>query len=161
MHRAFFALLIWLLAVSSKLSAQTVTASWAPNTEDDLAGYLLYYGTKSGRYDQVFQTTNTSFTVDGLAVGQTYHFVVKAFDYSSNISGPSEEVNITVQPASGTDYDFNNDGIVDPDDAPSIRLHYGRIVDDLNGLYMYDLNNDGIIDPEDVEVLRTHYGELQ
>lgn len=160
MKRALFALCLWLIAYSLQLSAQTVTASWAPNTEDDLVGYLLYAGTTSGRYDQQFQTTDTSYKVDGLAVGQTYYFVVKAFDYSGNISGPSEEVSITIQDMT-PNYDFNNDGIVDPDDAPSIRLHYGRIVDDLNGLYMYDLNDDGIIDPEDVEVLRTHYGELQ
>jgi hypothetical protein len=70
-------------------------------------------------------------------------------------------VNITIKAASGTDYDYNHDGIVDPDDAPYIRLHYGRIVTDENGLHLYDLNNDGIIDPEDVDELRTHYGELQ
>lgn len=158
MNRALYALLF--LAFCLPLTAQSVTATWAPNTEDDLAGYVLYYGTASQNYSHQIETRDTSLRVDSLQIGQTYYFVVKAYDESGNMSAPSEEVNITIQ-ASAVNYDLNHDGIVDPDDAPSIRLHYGRIVDDLNGLHIYDLNNDGIIDPEDVDELRKHYGELR
>ncbi len=160
MNRALYALLVWLLALSCQLSAQSVTATWSPNTEDDLAGYILFYGTETQNYSQQIETRDTSLRVDSLQLGQTYYFMVKAYDESGNISAPSDQVNITIQ-ASVINYDLNHDGIVDPDDAPSIRLHYGRIVDDLNGLHLYDLNNDGIIDPEDVDILRKHYGELR
>ena len=33
--------------------ASQATASWAPNTESDLAGYKVYYGISSGNYNYV------------------------------------------------------------------------------------------------------------
>jgi hypothetical protein len=69
------------------------TLAWDANTEVDLAGYRLYWGTASGAYLFTQQlslvTTNT---VTNLVAGQTWYFVVTAFNTSGLESGPSNEV---------------------------------------------------------------------
>ena len=70
----------------------TVTASWAPNSEADLAGYKLYIGTASGVYSRIVDVGNvTSYTI-ALAKGVTYFFAVTAYDKSGNESTPSAEI---------------------------------------------------------------------
>jgi len=81
--------------------AETATVSWDANTESDLSGYKIYYGTSSGNYDDVLDVGNTtSFIINNLAVGTTYFFVVTAYDFSANESGFSGEVSFT--PTQGT-----------------------------------------------------------
>ncbi len=81
--------------------AETATVSWDANTENDLSGYKIYYGTSSGSYDDVLDVGNTtSFLVNNLVVGTTYFFVVTAYDFSNNESGFSGEVSFT--PTQGT-----------------------------------------------------------
>jgi len=70
--------------------------TWAPNTEPDLAGYNLHYGTVSGTYSVVANAGNaTTYTVTGLGVG-IYYFAVTAYDTSGNESGVSNEVSKSV-----------------------------------------------------------------
>ena len=38
------------LCVTSLAHAQTVTVAWDANTEPNLAGYVVFYGTSSGIY---------------------------------------------------------------------------------------------------------------
>ena len=67
--------------------------TWNANTESDLAGYRLYYGTSSRNYPSSISLGKvTSGTVSGLTVGTTYYFAVKAVDASGNLSGYSAEV---------------------------------------------------------------------
>ncbi|GMV48761.1 MAG: hypothetical protein AMXMBFR67_03040 [Nitrospira sp.] len=73
----------------------TATVSWNANSEQDLAGYRVYVGTRSGSYNFAgpFEVTKgTSFTVPNLPVGTTYFFAVSAFDKSGNESAKSVEV---------------------------------------------------------------------
>jgi len=75
----------------------TATVSWNSNTEPDLAGYRVYYGTQSGQYDQakgngIVVTGATNYTISGLNLGTRYYFAVTAFDTSGNESGYSQEV---------------------------------------------------------------------
>ena len=71
--------------------AETSTVSWDANTESDLSGYKIYYGTSSGSYDDVLDVGNTtSFPINNLVVGTTHFFVVTAFDLN-NFSEPSDE----------------------------------------------------------------------
>ncbi|MFY9268168.1 MAG: DNRLRE domain-containing protein [Candidatus Manganitrophaceae bacterium] len=66
--------------------------SWNPNTEADLAGYKVYYGTSSRKYGAPLTIgKQTSYTVTGLAAG-TYFFSLTAFDIAGNQSGFSNEV---------------------------------------------------------------------
>ena len=85
-------------------SLPKIKLAWDPNTESDLAGYKVYYGTsaRSGTdpkscgtcgYTTVVPVGNvTTYTVSNLVSGQTYHLSVTAFDTSQNESGFSNEV---------------------------------------------------------------------
>src|SRR2546428_12525071 len=75
-------------------SAAQVTLALDPNTEPDLAGYKLYYGTSSGSYQFSVDVGNvTSYTLSGLLEGRIYYFVVTAHNLSLAESGFSNEVN--------------------------------------------------------------------
>ena len=70
-----------------------VTVTWDTNTESDLSGYRVFYGTSSRNYlNSISVGRVTSATINGLTVGTTYYFAVKAVDTSGNLSGYSAEV---------------------------------------------------------------------
>jgi len=73
--------------------AASVTLRWQANSEPDIAGYNLYYGTASRDYGPPIPTGNTtSYTVDNLDEGRTYYFALTALDTSGNESGYSSEI---------------------------------------------------------------------
>ena len=136
-------LLLILLPAVSIASAADVTIAWDANTEPDLAGYILFFGTSSGSYANSIDTgKNTEYTVTGLAEGTTYYFAAKAYNTSDNQSGYSQELVYTVPsansapntpaaptgPASGfiqTSYAYNTSG-TDPDgDLLTYRFDWG------------------------------------
>ncbi len=66
--------------------------SWSSNTESDLAGYRVHYGSTSGSYPNVIDVgLVTSYTVTGLSAG-TYYFVLTAYNTAGIESGFSNEV---------------------------------------------------------------------
>jgi fibronectin type 3 domain-containing protein len=70
-----------------------VMLAWDPNTETDLAGYKVYVGTSSGVFTAPLAVGNiTSYTVTGLAPGNTYYFVVTAYDQDGAESTFSNQV---------------------------------------------------------------------
>lgn len=79
----------------------SVTLEWAPpqaNTDGsyagDLAGYVIYWGTESGSYEQQVRIENvglTAYVVDGLRPA-TYYFAATAFNSAGLESGYSNEV---------------------------------------------------------------------
>ena len=73
-----------------------LTLAWDPNTETDLAGYKIYFGSASGKYGTptTIGTTNT-ITLYGFATGQ-YFFAVTAYNTAGLESGFSNEVSATV-----------------------------------------------------------------
>ena len=77
-------------------STGNVTLSWAANGEPDLAGYKVYVGTASGRYDfpgSPFMTgLITSYTISNLPKPQTYFFALSASDNAGNESSLSAEI---------------------------------------------------------------------
>ncbi|MCS6944604.1 MAG: fibronectin type III domain-containing protein [Burkholderiaceae bacterium] len=83
-------------------SRGSITVSWTENTEADLQGYRVYYGTASGDYWQVRGAgieagRSTSFTISNLQVGTTYYIAVTAYDRSGNESAYSGEVSGTAR----------------------------------------------------------------
>jgi Fibronectin type III domain. len=70
-----------------------VTVRWNQNTEEDLAGYRLYYGHSSRDY--IFSDTVgnlTSYTLNDLNKNLTYFIAVTAVDNSGNESDYSQEL---------------------------------------------------------------------
>jgi len=85
------------LTVTRTASTNVANLSWDANTESDVVGYRVYYGTNPGSYLQVRGagvevTSGTGYTVTGLGSGVRYYFAVTAFDGSGNESGYSREV---------------------------------------------------------------------
>lgn len=79
-----------------------ITVSWDANTEIDLEGYKVYYGSSSGTYDFIHDVgLNTSHTIVGPEPGTSYFFAVTAYDTVANESGFSNEV-VYPKPPLGT-----------------------------------------------------------
>ncbi len=75
--------------------ADNVSLAWDANSEADLEGYRVYYGTSSGNYSVVTDVGKvTTFTVTNLGPG-TYYFAVTAYN-SNTESSFSNEVSATI-----------------------------------------------------------------
>jgi fibronectin type 3 domain-containing protein len=65
-----------------------------------VSGYRVYYGTKSGAYDQPpgggMYSPTVNYTVVGLTTGYTYYFAVTAIDRAGIESARSNEVSKTM-----------------------------------------------------------------
>lgn len=80
------------------MQASSVTLSWDPNTENDLNGYKIYYGTASRNYDNIIDVGSvTSYRVRNLETGRRYFLAVTAYDFSGNESEFSEEVDVVLE----------------------------------------------------------------
>lgn len=87
----FFSLL---LALSGPARAEQVSLAWDANSETDLGGYKLYYGTASQAYSTVINVgNNTQVTVNNLSQGVTYFFAVSAYNMQGAESDYSNEIN--------------------------------------------------------------------
>jgi len=81
------------------LTASVLTLAWDPNTEWDLAGYKIYYGTRSGDYDSVIDVGYTTYhTIRGLEPETRYYLALTAYDISYNESDFSWEVSGVSKP---------------------------------------------------------------
>ena len=70
----FHLVLICLITLCATLTAfaADLTIAWDTNTESDLAGYKLFYGTSSKNYDVSVDVGNTTtYTIANLAEGIT------------------------------------------------------------------------------------------
>ena len=98
----FFSVLLVALLISVWARAEQVTLAWDANTETDLAGYKVHYGTASGSYTTHVDVHKvTTAIVNGLTAGQTYYFVVTAYNASNNESGYSNQVSYSVPAPNG------------------------------------------------------------
>lgn len=74
-------------------AGQCTTLLWSPNTETNIAGYRVYYGTSPASYTTTVDVKNTTTaTLSNLTVGQTYYAAVTAYNTSGVESLPSSEV---------------------------------------------------------------------
>ncbi|WDT81373.1 MAG: fibronectin type III domain-containing protein [Candidatus Manganitrophus sp.] len=80
------------LFFSTAVFAGDATLTWSANTEADLAGYRVYFGTASRTYGPSINVgKTTSHTLTGLA-NQTYFFAVTAYNTAGKESAFSVEV---------------------------------------------------------------------
>lgn len=93
-RNAFFA--IALLFCANHALAIDVKLAWDANTETNLSGYKVYYGTSSRTYGTPINAGNvTTYTVTNLSNG-TYYFAVTAYNTTGQESGYSNEVVATL-----------------------------------------------------------------
>jgi hypothetical protein len=98
----FILTLVILLGTASRLSAQTVM--WDANSEPDVAGYILYYGSSSGAYsNQVDVGNRTSYNLN-IDWSRNWFFAVQAYSTAGATSPLSVEAQWTpvATPPQGT-----------------------------------------------------------
>jgi hypothetical protein len=83
-----------LLSGAAPAAAATVSLQWDANTEPDVAGYILEYGTRSGIYDTRIDVGKTTTAALSLNPG-TYYFIVAAYS-PGGTSDPSAEISTTI-----------------------------------------------------------------
>jgi len=95
---AQFAIIVtlFLLGATPMLEAslgQSINLQWDANTEPDVAGYKVHYGTAPRIYsDTVIAGNVTGYLLPHLFDGQTYYVAVTAYDNFGNESGYSNEI---------------------------------------------------------------------
>jgi hypothetical protein len=77
--------------------AATLQVGWNANTDKDLLGYQLYYGTTAGTYSMVVDVGKvTSYQITGVQSGTTCYVAVSAYDSSRNESALSVVQTVSV-----------------------------------------------------------------
>ena len=144
-----FLLLVFLLFPAHAFGAEASFA-WDANTESDLAGYKIYYGTSSGNYTHWEDVGNTTeHTQTELQDGVTYFFASTAYDTAGNESDFSTEIEVDTPdpqnhspdtpdrptgPSSGyfqTTYSYSTSG-TDPD-GDSLEYQFDWGDDEISG----------------------------
>ena len=75
--------------VSGEIVSEDILLIWQANSEIDISGYRVYYGTSSRDYGLPIPVEGTEYSIAGLASDVTYYFGVSAVDASGNESGYS------------------------------------------------------------------------
>jgi hypothetical protein len=97
LRNAVIVVLAFLTFFPAPSNAATLRVSWNANTETDLGGYLIYYGTQSGNYSACYDVGKiTSYGITGVQSGTTIYIAMAAYDTSQNDSALSAEQHITV-----------------------------------------------------------------
>ncbi len=82
------------------VSENSVPLTWTPSEAEDLARYVVKYGTSSGNYTWSVDVDKSDHTVvvSGLDSGKRYYFIVIAIDESENESEKSTELVVDTLP---------------------------------------------------------------
>jgi hypothetical protein len=100
---SFIGAVACLLLSASVASAAQITVAWNANTESNIAGYIVEYGTASAPFSLSANVGNvTSWTFTSATPGVTYGFRVLAYNTSGERSDPSLSVFGTAEGANGT-----------------------------------------------------------
>jgi len=89
-------LLALAMVLGTAAGVRAATATWDPNTEPDLAGYRLSYGTQPGVHTffvDVGLVTTYTFNPPG---GQRIYVVVQAYNTAGDLSNKSAEVIVDI-----------------------------------------------------------------
>lgn len=134
--RCFTFLIAGLSCLAAEVSAAegSVSLAWSANTESNVAGYRLQYGTVSGVYPESMDVGKvTTASAAGLIPGSTYYFTVVAYNTAGQISPPSAEVSYLVP--------------VSPNSAPTATAGSLTVLEDGEGSIMLtgsDPENDAL-----------------
>jgi hypothetical protein len=91
--RVLTAALVW-LAGTQAAAAAGLTVAWNPNSEANLAGYVVSYGATSGAQSHSINVgaSVARVRIENLNAGSRYYVVVRAVNNGGQTSGPSSEV---------------------------------------------------------------------
>ena len=94
MNLFIFVILFFIpIILANEGNCAQVTLAWDKNSESNIAGYRIYYGTGSRSYNWFVDVGNaTTYTITGLADGSTYYFAATAYDKSKKESKHSSEI---------------------------------------------------------------------
>jgi hypothetical protein len=87
-----------LALLASVAGAETVRLYWDPNSETDLAGYVLVWGNSSRIYTESVTLPKTAVSHDltySCVPGTQTYYALRAFDLAGRQSGYSNEVAVT------------------------------------------------------------------
>ncbi len=93
--------LLLMIAIASRVDA--AIASWDPNTEPDIAGYLLSYGTEPGEHLSTIDVGNVTTFEFNPEPGRRYYVVVRAYNTEGYLSEKSSEATIDIPADSSSD----------------------------------------------------------
>ena len=138
--------------------AHGVFLRWSANTEADLVGYSIYYGTSSRNYDRVVEPGNvTDYYLGKLSLLENtpYYFSITAYDSAGNESGPSNEIQVSLDEGISDYYD-NCPDIYNPDQEDTYPPDGNGIGNscDCEG----DFSCDGDVDGLDATIFKADYG---
>ena len=80
------------IVMGTAVRAQGATATWDRNTEPDVAGYKLSYGTQPGVHTVTIDVRNVTTYVFNPPPGQRYYVVVQAYNLTGALSEKSAEM---------------------------------------------------------------------
>lgn len=119
----FYKIELALAAAPEQKDTTTVRVSWNANTEQDLAGYRIYYGYKSRTYTQVLDVGNvTSKMISGVFADTTIYAALTAYDVAGNESDYSIEVSKFLRAGESIHIFFPSEGSVVETDT--VRIIY-------------------------------------
>lgn len=157
----FMALFIFAInGVANVVFAGSATLSWNANTEPDLAGYKIYYGTAArigtdpkictmcGYSTKVEVGKITTYSINNLTNGQTYYFSITAYDTSGNESAFSSQVSKFISMSA----DFNFDNHVNSVDFGIMMSFWGS-----TARPAADINKDGLVNSVDFGILMSQW----
>ncbi len=81
-----------LVCITAQLQAEPVSLAWDRNSEVNIAGYVVSYGSQSGTYTTSIDVGNVIATTVDLPAGQRSFVVVQAYNTSSQMSPRSAEI---------------------------------------------------------------------
>ncbi len=140
--------IVMLLAWSSAALAADIILAWDANTEADLAGYKIYYGSGSRAYGSAIVVGKvTTYTVRNLLPG-TYYFSVTALNTAGLESAYSNEVSAIIT-GTTSKCDMNSDGAVNVLD---LQMLVNAILG-VQGAAANDINGDSRVDVLDLQIL--------
>lgn len=152
-------LFLFVFWVNSALAGSAIL-QWNANTESDLAGYKIYYGTSArtgidpkictmcGYTTKVDVGKVTTYTINNLTNSQTYYFSISAYDTSANESAFSSQVSKLISNSA----DFNSDGRVNSVDFGIMMSNWGSTARPAS-----DINKDGIVNSVDFGILMSQW----
>ena len=94
-HKTLIACVLTLaiLGFAPHVDAASLTLAWDHSKSSNAAGYLVSYGTQSGKYTTTVKAGYvTSVTINGLTEGTTYYFSVQSYDSAGTLGSPSSEI---------------------------------------------------------------------